>query len=283
MRAAYAEREPVAWPRRHARPLVAVAGRRGRRSRRCSARPAARSSTRSARRSASSTRRPELFSLPSPGGCSSRAAAAPGSSTRTARGAGSAPTATPPGRRTASSSRPRRPTSSSRSTRRASVRWTLAAPLAALPDLDRERTDTRIAYLAGGRLRVVAGDGTGDHAVGPAVAPAWRPARTVLAYADGPGRQDSNGRVVLDAWLEPAQVRWSYDGQMLLVCTARARTGQGVQQDDPSDATLDRDAVFVGRRTTSASARPARAAASSPTDGRRLPRHRHLRAGRPVA
>jgi hypothetical protein len=39
------------------------------------------------------------------------------------------------------------------------------------------RTDTRIAYVSGGRLRVVAGDGTGDHAVAPAasVGPAWRP------------------------------------------------------------------------------------------------------------
>jgi hypothetical protein len=50
----------------------------------------------------------------------------------------------------------------------------------------------RIAYLAGRTLRIVNGDGTGDHALGRAsvgVAPAWRPdARHVLAYAARDGR-----------------------------------------------------------------------------------------------
>lgn len=69
------------------------------------------------------------------------------------------------------------------------VRWTLARPAVRFPRWSGTATDTRIAYLSGGRLRVVAGDGTDDAVVrdtAPAdVAPAWRPgAAFVLAYAD---------------------------------------------------------------------------------------------------
>jgi Tol biopolymer transport system component len=68
-------------------------------------------------------------------------------------------------------------------------RWTVAAP-AAVTNPRWSPDGFRVAYLAGERLRVVAGDGTGDHGVpGPAatpeVAPAWRPGRGhVLAYGD---------------------------------------------------------------------------------------------------
>src|SRR4029453_13231668 len=43
---------------------------------------------------------------------------------------------------------------------------------------------TRIAYLSGGRLRIVAGDGTGDHAVGRAalLPPSWLPGRKVVFW-----------------------------------------------------------------------------------------------------
>ena len=69
------------------------------------------------------------------------------------------------------------------------VRWTLARPDVRFPRWSGSATDTRIAYLSGGRLRVVAGDGTNDAAVGDAlpvdVAPAWRTGPGfVLAYAD---------------------------------------------------------------------------------------------------
>lgn len=93
------------------------------------------------------------------------------------------------------------------------VRWTLARPAPRLPAWTGTRTDTRIAYLSGGELRVVAGDGSGDHALGRAalVPPAWRPGpRRVLAYSD---RRQA---VVVDA-------------------------------DDPSEATVDRDGTFAGR------------------------------------
>src|SRR5581483_332842 len=63
-------------------------------------------------------------------------------------------------------------------------RWTLGRPDVASPRWGGTRTDTRIAYLSGGRLRVVAGDGTGDREIGPAraVAPVWRPESHVVAY-----------------------------------------------------------------------------------------------------
>jgi hypothetical protein len=48
------------------------------------------------------------------------------------------------------------------------IRWTLTRPDVTAVDWGGTLTDTRIAYLSAGTLRVVAGDGTGDHAIGPA-------------------------------------------------------------------------------------------------------------------
>jgi hypothetical protein len=58
------------------------------------------------------------------------------------------------------------------------VRWKLPRPDVRAPRWTGTRFDTRIAYLSGGTVRVVAGDGTGDHALGPGTSIAWR---------DGPG------------------------------------------------------------------------------------------------
>jgi hypothetical protein len=58
------------------------------------------------------------------------------------------------------------------------VRWTLARPDVRLPSWGGTRVDTRIAYLTGGHLRVVAGDGNDDHRLAGSaadVAVAWRP------------------------------------------------------------------------------------------------------------
>ena len=77
----------------------------------------------------------------------------------------------------------------SRSTRRATFAGRSRGPAPASRPGPGPRTDTRIAYLSGGRLRIVAGDGTGDRAVGRAalVAPAWRPGPSrVLAFAANP-------------------------------------------------------------------------------------------------
>ena len=44
------------------------------------------------------------------------------------------------------------------------VRWSIARPSVAFPRWGGSRTNTRVAYLSGRRLHVVAGDGTGDAA-----------------------------------------------------------------------------------------------------------------------
>ncbi len=105
------------------------------------------------------------------------------------------------------------------------VRWTLARPGLAFPRWGGSRTDTRVAYLSDGQLRVVAGDGTGDAAVGgnARVAPAWRPGnRRQLAFVTSDGRVDLQG-----AWrssrryADPRSLMWSPDGKSLLLVTAR--------------------------------------------------------------
>ena len=71
------------------------------------------------------------------------------------------------------------------------VRWSLARPNVRFPRWGGTKTDTRIAYLSDGQLRVVGGDGKGDKLLdlNPAVAaPVWRRgAGHVLVYARGDG------------------------------------------------------------------------------------------------
>jgi len=55
------------------------------------------------------------------------------------------------------------------------VRWKLPRPDVTAVAWGGTRTDTRIAYLSGGTLRVVAGDGTADHLIGPADRFRWLP------------------------------------------------------------------------------------------------------------
>jgi hypothetical protein len=89
----------------------------------------------------------------------------------------------------------------------------------------------RIAYLAGGALRIVNGDGTGDRRYGAAqpVTPAWRPdADHVLAYSDRRGRVNV---VAVDdrrrLWRTPpiaglTRLAWAPDGDRL-AAVARGR------------------------------------------------------------
>jgi WD40 repeat protein len=105
------------------------------------------------------------------------------------------------------------------------VRWSIARPSVAFPRWGGSRTNTRVAYLSGGQLHVVAGDGTGDAAVAvrSRIAPAWRPGdRLQLAFVA------SDGRVrLLGAWrsshryAKPRSLVWSPDGKKLLLVTAR--------------------------------------------------------------
>ena len=78
------------------------------------------------------------------------------------------------------------------------VRWSLARPRVRFPRWAGDRIDTRIAYVSGTSLRVVAGDGTGDRLLRRNVAsaaPAWLPGEGFrLAYTDRAGRT-----VVVDA------------------------------------------------------------------------------------
>jgi hypothetical protein len=105
-------------------------------------------------------------------------------------------------------------------------RWSLSRRDVRLPRWGGTEIDTRIAYLSGRQLRVIAGDGTDDRRLAPrveAVAPAWRPrARHVLAYVE------SDGRLVVEAadtgrrfWSRRLgaveKLEWSTDGRLLLV------------------------------------------------------------------
>jgi hypothetical protein len=106
----------------------------------------------------------------------------------------------------------------------AAVRWSIARPGVAFPRWGGSRTNTRVAYLSGGQLHVVAGDGTGDAtAAGRSrIAPAWRPGdRLQLAFVA------SDGHVrLLGAWrsshryANPRSLVWSPDGKRLLLVTA---------------------------------------------------------------
>jgi WD40-like Beta Propeller Repeat len=112
------------------------------------------------------------------------------------------------------------------------VHWTLPRPRVRFARWGGSRVDTRVAYLSGSRLHMVAGDGTGDvdlcgePAAAP-VAPEWRPPGIphVLAFASADGRV-----FVLDAdrcslawrsapFADPRALRWSDDGRRLLLVT----------------------------------------------------------------
>jgi hypothetical protein len=105
------------------------------------------------------------------------------------------------------------------------VRWALPRPAVRSPRWTGTRTDTRIAYLSRGSLRIVAGDGTGDRLLADsevAAPPAWQPgARRAIAFAWG-GRvqvdETEPRRLVWRRRVGPVRgLAWSDDGQRLLV------------------------------------------------------------------
>ena len=133
-------------------------------------------------------------------------------------------------------------------TPRGDVRWRRAAT--GLVDFPRwSPSGFRIAYHAGGGLRVVAGDGTGDRVLATAVehiGAAWRPGPDhVLAYANRSraivvADVDSGRRLWTRRLAErPHLVLWSPDGTRLLVLAERAilvfrRDGTLLTRDEPN-------------------------------------------------
>jgi hypothetical protein len=108
---------------------------------------------------------------------------------------------------------------------RGTVRWRLARPAVSDPRWF-SPSGYRIAYLSAGTLRVVAGDGTGDHVVASGVAqvaPAWRPGDPYqLAYETVRGRlvvRDGDTGARLWSVTAPAgtsELAWAATGQDLL-------------------------------------------------------------------
>ena len=255
--AAYESREPLAWPRRHVRPLAAgalvaavVAA---------ALSPPGRSVVHSLRKAVGVERaEPALFSLPAPGRLlvTSRSGAWVVRADGSKRLLGHYRDAvfSPHGLFIAAT----RANQLVALDPKGNVHWTLARPGPRFPTWAGTRTDTRIAYISRGHVRVVAGDGTGDRALAPAalVPPSWRPGTgRVLAYA--PTRRtvavvSLDGGTTLLRLTSGETIRkleWSDSGRLLLVFTPHAMRvydprGRVVTQDDPSDATLDIDAAF---------------------------------------
>ena len=109
------------------------------------------------------------------------------------------------------------------------IKWELSRPAVSDPSWFAP-SGFRVAYRSGSSLRVVAGDGTGDHLLATHVAPvtpAWRPDHAYqLAYI-------RHGQVVLRGadsgrafWTRPTgsaiKLQWSADGSRLLLLTRRA-------------------------------------------------------------
>jgi hypothetical protein len=257
VRAAYEAREPVAWPRRHARPLAAAAVAAAVVAAALS--PAGRSVIHSLRKAVGVEHaEPELFSLPAPGRL---LVSGPGGAwivnpdgSRRRLGPYRDAAWSPHGLFVAAT----RPHELVALDPKSNVRWTLPRRSPRFPAWTGTRSDTRIAYVAAGRLHIVAGDGTGDRTIAPAspVAPVWRPGGgRVLAYARGRGSvvyDADRGSVVLRtrSGEAPRKLQWSSDGRLLLVFAPHQvrvfdARGRIVAQDDPSDATADADAAFV--------------------------------------
>jgi hypothetical protein len=185
VRAAYSQREPVAWPRRHARPLVAGAVAAAVVAAVLS--PPGRSVVHSLRKAVGVQHaQTELFSLPAPGRL---LVSGPGGTwivnqdgSRRRLGSYRDAAWSPHGLFVAATRKDELVALDPKG----NVRWTLPRYSPRFPAWTGTRADTRIAYLAGGKLHVVAGDGTGDHVVGPAAAipPVWLPGRVVV-YSNG--------------------------------------------------------------------------------------------------
>jgi WD40 repeat protein len=110
------------------------------------------------------------------------------------------------------------------------LHWSIAKPDITGARWGGTKTDTRIAYLSGGALHVIGGDGRGDRILVPhaaAVAPAWKPgSEHVLAFATANGRVriiDTDSGHVTGGWQgTPKQLAFSPDGKLIVARSPRA-------------------------------------------------------------
>jgi hypothetical protein len=253
-RAAYQSREPVTWPRRHARPLIAGAVVAAAAAAVLS--PPGLSVVHSLRKAVGvENAETELFSLPAPGRLlvSGKGGAwlvnADGSRRRL--GAYRDAAWSPHGLFIVAVRRNELVALDPKG----NVRWSLPRRSPRFPTWTGTFTDTRIAYIAGGRLHVVAGDGTGDRVMGPAsrVAPAWRPGPGhVVAYATR-GKAvvydvDAGRTVLAIPATTVKKLAWSDDRHLLVFgggVRVYDRRGRLRYETSPSELTHYADAAFV--------------------------------------
>jgi hypothetical protein len=213
VRRAYAEREPVAWPRRHARPLAAAALVAAVAAAALS--PPGRSVVHSLREAVGVKQtEPALFSLPTQGDLlvTSRKGLwlVHRDGSKRLLGRYRDATFSPHGLFIAAT----RANQLVALDLMGNVRWTLARPAPRHPVWTGTRTDTRITYVSGGKLRMVAGDGTGDHAVGRRSVPR---SGTAIRRRAGQSAVLVGGRVVFRGTGSFDQAVRSPDGRWLLV------------------------------------------------------------------
>jgi len=235
IRAAFAHREPVAWPRRHARPLVAtavVAAAVG-----AALSPPGRSVIDSLREAVGVEHaKTELFSLPTRGRLLVEAPPSgvwvvhPDGSKRLLPGYREA-SWSPHGLYLVATKRNELVTLEDDG----NVHWKLARRDVRFPRWGGTMTDTRIAYVCRrcpgvvSAIRAVGGDGRGDRWVTKGffpIAPAWRPGPGhVLAVAHTDGRirlwgTDTRALVATSRKIErPLQLAWRSDGAFLYALT----------------------------------------------------------------
>jgi hypothetical protein len=110
----------------------------------------------------------------------------------------------------------------------------------------------RIAYFAGGALRIVNGNGTGDHLLTPDVRPgpsAWQPNTHALAYVNRAGKiqianvDKRNRGATVQTRDAPRQLEWTSDGKWLVAVERNAVEVFG--QRGPRIGGLDRGAARV--------------------------------------
>src|SRR5262249_49857455 len=123
------------------------------------------------------------------------------------------------------------------------VHWTLARPNVKWPVWAGNATDTRIAYLDATGLRVVAGDGTGDHLISRQADGrfAWRPHTSgfVLGYLYGTQLRIKNVETQRVAVrnnvgnLDETELTWSPNGRYALAADRLQVTLVDVQRGTP--------------------------------------------------